>query len=443
MEKLPYETPSIVKHTNLLANKFGKSPSRRTLSHIDGVSVAELMERHGSPLFIFSEKRIRARIREAKRAFGTRYPKVQFSWSYKTNYLDAICRIFHDEGSFAEVVSEMEYEMALRLQMPPERILFNGPYKPTHILKRALQDGARVHIDHMDELYDAERVAEEAGQQYEVTLRLNMDTGIYPRWDRFGFNLDNGDAMSAVQRIVAGGKLRVTGLHCHIGTYVMEPNAYNIAATKVAALARRIEDETGTPIATLDLGGGFASPATLHDQYSPGVDTAPRMDDYAEAITDALLSAGFSPQRMPTLILETGRALIDEAGYMAASVVANKRLADGTRAMIIDAGVNALFTSFWYRHNISPVSDEGGIAETTVVYGPLCMNIDVVVPAVQLPHLAPGRAVVLHPVGAYNVTQWMQFITLRPAVVLIRDNGDAVIIRRRETIDDVKAPECP
>ena len=95
--RLPYEKPTIIKHTSGgLANKFGRGSSRKSLSRIDGVAVTELVERFGSPLFVFSEHRQRQLYREAYRAFSVRYPRVQFAWSYKTNYLDAVCRVFED-----------------------------------------------------------------------------------------------------------------------------------------------------------------------------------------------------------------------------------------------------------------------------------------------------------------------------------------------------------
>ncbi len=438
MTKQAYEKPTIIKHTGGLANKFGRGISRRTLSRIDGIPVTSLIEEHGSPLFVFSEHRIRQRYREAYRAFSLRYPKVQFSWSYKTNYLDAICRIYHDEGSWAEVVSEMEYEMARRLGIPGDKILFNGPYKPKPALARALDEGAKVHLDHYEELYQAEQIAKEHGKKYPVSIRVNMDTGIHPRWDRFGFNYDNGEALDAALRLHTGGHLYLDGLHCHIGTFILEPDAYRQAASKLAALAKEVRNKTGMPISYIDVGGGFASRSTLHEQYAPGTDSSPPIDDYAEAVTSALLEAGFGADEMPTLMLETGRALIDDAGFMLTRVVGNKRLADGRRAMVIDAGVNVLFTSFWYRHDVLPVIDRGGMLEETVVYGPLCMNIDIVRPSVHLPPLEVDDALVIRPVGAYNVTQWMQFIRLRPKVVLIGTEGQVDLIREAETVDTIK-----
>lgn len=438
MSKLPYEKPSIVKHEENIADKFGRSVSRRTLSRIDGVLVEDIIERHGTPVFVFSEHRLRQKYREAHRAFSLRYPKVQLAWSYKTNYLDAVCSIYHQEGAWAEVVSEMEYGMARRLGIASQNIIYNGPYKPTESLRTALSEGAHVHIDHYDELYQAEKIAKELGRKIGVSIRINMDTGIYPRWDRFGFNMDSGEALDAARRIHAGGALHLHGLHCHIGTFITDPSAYGKAASKMVELVKRLRQENGTKIEYLDLGGGFSSRATLHEQYGNGSDNAPALDDYAEAITSALLAANFHQSEIPTLILETGRALVDEAGFMLTRVVGNKRLANGTRSIIIDAGVNLLFTSYWYRHDVLPTVDRGGMLENTMIYGPLCMNIDVVRPSVLLPPLETGDALVIRPVGAYNVTQWMQFIRLRPPVLMIGQNGEIDVIRKAESIDDIK-----
>jgi len=441
MTRLPYVRPTIIQHLSGLANKFGHAPSRRSRDRIDGVHVDELLERFGSPLYVFSERQLRERYREVHRAFTLRYPKVQLCWSYKTNYLDAICRIFHQEGAWAEVVSDIEYEMARRNGIPPEHILFNGPYKPLPALRSAIEEGARIHLDHADELYAVEQIAKDLGRRVPVSLRVNLDAGIQPRWDRFGFNLDSQEARIAIRRMHAGGHLVLEGIHTHIGTFILDPQAYGRAATKIAKLALEVREKSGIAIRYIDMGGGFASRATLHAQYAPGRDVTPPISDYAEAISSALLSAGFPQEELPTLMLETGRALVDEAGYMVSRVVANKRLASGARALVIDAGLNLLLTSLWYRHDVLPVLDRGGLMEETVVYGPLCMNIDVVRPSVLLPPLEVGDAVVVHPVGAYNVTRSMQFIRLRPACVLLGPEGQIDVIRREEVLDDVKRVE--
>ena len=115
--KPKYERPIIVRHSLAGMNKFGATPAIRTITLIDGVRVSELVETYGSPLFVFSERNLRERVRELRTQIGRRLPSFDLAWSYKTNYLGAICKVFHQEGSLAEVVSGMEMRMA-RKEMP-------------------------------------------------------------------------------------------------------------------------------------------------------------------------------------------------------------------------------------------------------------------------------------------------------------------------------------
>jgi diaminopimelate decarboxylase len=265
-----------------------------------------------------------------------------------------------------------------------------------------------------------------------------MDTGIYPIWDRFGFNYENGEAWDAINRIMLDKNLELAGLHTHIGTYILSVDAYRKAMTKLADLAYRTEKKHGISLRYLDIGGGFASKNTLKGAYYQGRDMVPGFDEYAEAITGAIVNSEINPARLPILILETGRALIDDAGYLLGTVVANKRLSDGRRATIFDAGVNILFTSFWYELEVHPARPTSDHLEETTIYGPLCMNIDVIREAIAFPLLKKGDNFVIKRVGAYNMTQWMQFISYRPRVILIDPNGRMHIIREAENLDSIR-----
>lgn len=435
MTKLRYERPIIKPLNTGVTNKFGAQSGFIPHTHIDGVAVKDLIAEHGSPLFVISEKTLRDTYRKAKSAFSTRYPNVQFAWSYKTNYMNAVCNVFHQEGSWAEVVSRFEYEKALHNGVSGDKIIFNGPDKTTDDHRTAIENGSPIHIDHLDELYSLIELSEETKKRPRVAIRINMDTGIQPMWDRFGFNYENGQAWDAINKIMHNKKLDLIGLHCHIGTYMLAAQAYGVAASKLADLALNIKKKFGHTIQYIDMGGGFASKNTLKGSYLSGSDVAPSFADYAEYISTALLNAGFETDELPLLILETGRALVDDAGYLLGTVLANKRLADGRRATILDFGVNLLFTSFWYEHTISPAQECSQYAEDAVLYGPLCMNIDVVRESVKLPPLNKGEQVVVHRVGAYNMTQWMQFIALRPRIVLIDLESKVHLVRDNENLE--------
>ncbi|MDI6745500.1 MAG: hypothetical protein QMD07_09020, partial [Thermodesulfovibrionales bacterium] len=109
--KKPYEKPFITRHHGGVINKFGELPISRVYDSIEGIKVTDLVAQFGSPLFVYSEGKMKAQHRRLIDAFTLRYPKVQHAWSYKTNYLKAVCATFHRMGSWAEVVSGMEYEM--------------------------------------------------------------------------------------------------------------------------------------------------------------------------------------------------------------------------------------------------------------------------------------------------------------------------------------------
>jgi diaminopimelate decarboxylase len=441
MEKVRYERPIIQKMNTGLMNKFGTRTEYEPVTHIESISVKNLIKDYGTPLFVLSEKQIRRNYQNATRIFKTRYPKVQFAWSYKTNYMNAVCQIFHQEGSWAEVVSGFEYEKALQNGVPGNKIIFNGPDKTDEQLVKAAQNNSLIHIDHFDELYSLIRLSEENNLKPRVAIRVNMDTGIYPKWDRFGFNFENGQAWNAITRIINSVNLDLVGLHCHIGTFMLAPSAYAIAATKLCELAWSIKEKYNKIIQYIDLGGGFPSANTLKGAYLPGSDTVPSIDQFADAITDVILQYGFKQEDLPLLILESGRVLIDDAGYLLGSVLATKRLSDGRRSTVLNFGVNTLFTAFWYDHKISPAQSFGSHTEEMVMYGPLCMNIDVVRESITFPLLQKGDNVVVHKVGAYNMTQWMQFITLRPNIVLIDNNNNTHVIRKAETLNDLQANE--
>ena len=441
MSKLSYERPFIQKLNTGTMNKFGTKTALQPVTQIDGVPIKRIIAEHGSPCYVISERTIRNTYKDALRAFKTRYPKIQFAWSYKTNYNNAVCNIFHQEGSWAEVVSMFEYEKAINNGVPGNMIIFNGPEKTKEHLIIAIENSSLIHIDHFDELYDLTEVAKTTSKRAKVAIRVNMDTGVYPMWDRFGFNYENGQAWNAINKIMAHEELDLVGLHCHIGTYMLSANAYAVAAWKLCDLSKNINEKWGKIIQYIDMGGGFATANTLKGSYLQGADIIPSIDDYAEAITSTVLNFGFKQQDLPTIFLETGRALIDDAGYLLGSVVATKRLSDGRRATIMNFGVNLLFTAFWYNHQISPAQDFSYHSEEMVVYGPLCMNIDCIRESINLPLLNRGDNVVVHRLGAYNMTQWMQFIHMRPRIVLIDMEGNLHVIKEQETTESMNSLE--
>lgn len=456
-DELGQGTPKAAADRNFYAR--GTHPA--ALSEIDGLQVEDLIRKFGSPLFVFSERDLKAKARRMREAFTSRYPHTSFAWSVKTNYLNAIVQVFRKQGWITEVVSDFEYDKMRKLGVPGEQIVFNGPHKPIPALERAAREGAIIQIDNWDELSHLEEVAAKLERPIDVGIRVWLDAGIRPIWSKFGFALANGEAERAAARVIANPRMRLHTLHCHIGTYILAPEAYRLTAQKLVALRDLIHHHHGHLVECLNLGGGFPSHSLLHGMAGPADTTIRPIEDYAEAITDVLNH--LPARKRPLLRLESGRALVDDAGYLLTTVVAVKGihrpvvaetdltgrdfkermiLGDESKVgYVVDAGINLLYTAAWYQFDVRPSRHVNAAAVPSRLYGPLCMAIDVIRENVDLPPLAAGDVLSLHPVGAYNAVQWMQFINYRPAVVMIGTDGKPELIRAREALADIEGPE--
>lgn len=442
-------------------NLLSRGTASEVLDMIDGAAVPDLLRDHGSPLFVFSETTLRSKLRHFREAFTSRYKKMSFAWSFKTNRLDAICKIMKDEGWTAEVVSDFEYQKARKLGYEGSEIVYNGPYKSRASLKTALEDGALIQIDNWDELAVVEELAKGLGGTFDVGLRVWVTTGHAPIWSKFGFSLLNGEAQQAARRIIRNAQFRLDTIHCHVGTYVLDPETYGVATQVLLGLRKELFDDTGHLVPCLNLGGGFPSNSLLHGMTGPAEVVIPPIEDYADAIVAELNSL---PKRdRPLLRLESGRFLVDEAGYLISTIVAIKGgprrdappetlssivvkeqmlLSDTARlSYVLDAGVHLLFTANWFAIQPFPDRRVNSPPVPTRLLGCLCMEIDVIRDHVDLPRLQTGDHLTFHPVGAYNFDQSMQFIHLRPAVVLIDEDRKVHQIRREETLADMESAE--
>jgi len=378
---------------------------------------AELAERFGTPLYVFDGERLAAEARAFRAAWG---PEAAVAYSMKANPLLGITARLHRAGCWADVASGFEYRAARRAGVPGERIVFNGPLKRPDELRRALGEGATVIADGAEQVRDIARLAAAAAPAARVGLRL-VPPDRAGR-DRFGMP---ARAAPAAARLLARAGLPLTGLHVHLGAYQLGPLPasgppvhgvtvqYPVPVERFARAARHLREtaERTGGIAWLDLGGGWPAAAGLAE--------------YRSAVREAL-----GPAALP-LVLEPGRALVRDAGWLLVRVVARR----GPGAAVVDAGVTQVPCVLWKRSPVTAAAPRPGRERPTDLYGPLCLQHDALAREVPLPPLRVGDLVWIGQAGAYAMAQASPFIHLRPGAVMV-EGGRAALLRARETDDE-------
>jgi diaminopimelate decarboxylase len=439
----PYEPPLLEPLPFLAVGKHGARNIHAASSQTDGIDYQALQREYGSPLYVISEDRLRQDFRAFRQTFTRPGIDTRVAYSVKTNYLPAVCSILFEEGGWAEIVSGMEYELVRALGVPGEEVIFNGPHKTHEELTRALSEDAIVNIDNFDELAAVEQIADSINVQARIGIRVSFRYGMRP-WTKFGFSDDNGDCQGALERIARHPKLQLELLHNHSGTFLLVHDVYANAADRLIDVARRARN-LGLAPTMIDMGGGFPSINTLKPSFDfPGGSSrgADYLMRYAEVICGRLQKARDLFGGKPKLILEPGRAIVDASTQLACTVVAMKDIAGQGRAVIVDAGTNLVPTACYYDHDIDTDESGGGqmddLEKPVGIYGPLCMQSDMLRERVLLPTLGVGDSLLVSNVGAYCHTQSSQFIQPRPATILLGPDGPE-LIRTRETWKDVFA----
>jgi diaminopimelate decarboxylase len=453
MKKRKYEAPNIelIQISTIGKHSILNMGTSSVFEEVDDIE--KLLNKYDSPLFLLSEKKLRSKYNEFKDAFTEEGIETIIGYSYKTNYLPALCSILKQEGAWAEVVADMEYKLARSLNIPGSRIIFNGCYKTETELNKAVSEDALINIDSFNELELLDRVAGSLGKKARTGIRINFVMGNMP-WTKFGFNYESGEAKEALEKISKKKNIKFEAIHNHSGTFNVDPKMYSKSTRIIIELAEYAK-KLGLNTKIIDVGGGFPSSNKLKPQYDiPGGSkyNENTLQQFSSAIMNHLKKAKHLFNKgKPILILEPGRAIVDEAMQLISKVVSKKKDANGNDSIVMDAGVNILPTAYWYdfepklanklngsNNNLNGKTKKNGSNYNGLVkmYGPLCMQIDSINESVNLPSVELGDVIVFSNVGAYNLTQSMQFIQTRPAVVLLGSNG-VELIRKKETWRDI------
>jgi diaminopimelate decarboxylase len=397
---------------------------------LGGIAASALLGEHGSPLVVYDEATLRAQAR----AYREAAPEAFVCYGTKAFPSVALLRIFAEEGLGADVSTLGEIRFAQQAGIPGERLVVHGNNKADDELRAAAEAGALVVLDSLEEI-ERSRDAGVERRLIRVTPGIEADTHEAIRTGHYGskFGLPPEDALEALRRLP-----EAEGLHVHVGSQLLDLGAALMAVDWMATFAARARAETGWELRTIDLGGGLGVP-TAPDE--------PRLEvgEFVTGLLEELQRAcGLQGLPLPQVILEPGRSLVARAGVTLYTVGSVKRAAAGTTWVAVDGGISdnprpALYGAR-YTALLANRSDEDPTG-TYAVAGKHCESGDLLIERVELPEPRRGDILAIPATGAYTLAMSSTYNAVpRPAVVLVRD-GEARVIRRRETIDDLLALE--
>jgi diaminopimelate decarboxylase len=416
--------------------------SERVSDALGGCDAVALAQAFGTPLVVLDEACVRAQMRRFRAAFDRQGWTASVTYAGKALLIARLAGIAHEEGLAIDVCSLGELLTALRGGVPPARCIMHGCFKTDDELRAAVERGVGlVVVDHRGEIERLDELAGQSSARVDVLVRLNPSIAARTHdaiqtsapASKFGFAIEDGQALAAVKRVLDSRGLRFRGLHCHLGSQIRELQTYVRAIDALAAFAADMVREAAAACEILDLGGGIAVGT------ESGV-AAPSPEAWADALFGAVderfVRGGLS---RPTLCVEPGRALVADAGTTLYRIGVRKRLPDGTDAVIVDGGMSdnprpALYHARYQAYLPKrPDAKPDGIYE---IFGRHC-ETDRLISAAPLPDPQPGDVLAVRGTGAYTYSMASNYNRFpRPAVVLAAD-GDARLIARRESIERV------
>jgi len=456
--------------------------------HIDGVDAVELALEHGTPLFVYSESRIRHNIDRLRKSASVIDCPLKICYAAKAMSTLGILRAVKDSGIDIEVNSGGELWKALKVGFTGEQIIFNGTSKEVWEIENAIEAGIyAIQVDSLFELSLIEETAKRLGKTANVSLRLvpEIETGTHSGLQtalltsKFGMMPD--EAFEAFRKYKDSAHVDLRGIHLHIGSQNPEPHAYADAFQMLFETLERIHKQTGTKLEHINLGGGFPVnylrdrthsaefPREQLEMFSADFEPSTAIGEAWKLVKNIAADGGTTEVLDGiTLLLEPGRSIISDAGVCLTTVRNHKeRPVNQTESairnpqsaidswLLTDAGFNILLsmeTYKWYYHLISAERPGENHDSPYKLAGPLCDGGDVYFDIEghgRLPdhRLLPenvdaGEVLALLNCGAYSLAQASQYNgRFLPPVILIRTDGSAELIRKRETFDDLIASD--
>ncbi|WP_029520267.1 diaminopimelate decarboxylase [Persephonella sp. IF05-L8] len=398
----------------------------------EDISVKDITAEYGTPVYIYSKKAIENKIKQYKEAFSG-YP-TQICYAAKANSNLSILKIFNKHGLGLDIVSGGELYRGLKAGFPPDKIVYAGVGKTDNELIQAIDTGIlSFNVESLMELDVLNELAGKLGKKANVSIRINPDVDpkthpyISTGMKKSKFGIDMEDAEEAFLKADKLPNLNLVGIHCHIGSQIMDVSPYKEAVEKTVELVLKLQKK-GINLKHIDIGGG------LGIKYKPE-DNPPHPKELAEVVIPAVRETGLK------LLIEPGRSLIGEAGILVSQVLFLKDKGD-KHFIIIDAGMNDLLRPAMYNayHHIISVEKKKEKLVADIV-GPICETGDFFALDREIDNVQRGDFLAVMSAGAYGFSMASNYNTRPRAAEVLIDGNRAYLIRERETYDYIVQPE--
>jgi len=411
---------------------------------IGGMDTVRLAQQYGTPLYVMDEQEIRKNCRAFTGGINKYYAgKGHVAFACKAFCCKEICRIADSEGLWLDVVSGGEMHTALSAGFPSQRLIMHGNNKPPVELAAAVEAGVgRIVVDNMFELELLDQLAKASGNRTKIQLRVKPGVDAHTHNSirtgqidsKFGFALETGEAMQAVEKSLSLPNLELAGLHCHIGSQIFDVAAFGEAARVMVNFTAKIKVDLGYEIQELNLGGGFGI------KYLPEQAFAP-YESYMETVSKIVFeTCNKHGIDVPVIILEPGRAIAGPAGITLYTIGAVKEIPNIRTYVTVDGGMTDNPRYILYGSKYEMLLAARAQAPKTKGYtvaGRCCESGDLLGLDVPLPAPNVGDIMAVLATGAYNYAMASHYNRLpNPAVIMVSD-GNARVIVKRESYEDL------
>ena len=406
-----------------------------------GADCVALAEQFGTPLYVTNENHVAGNFRRFEAALKQYTPAVQLLYAAKANENPVIMQTLAKEGAGADVFSLGELRAALEAGMAPEKLMFNGSSKTEADLRAAITHGIKISVDSVDELRQIDALTKELKTPVKIGFRVNPEINV-PTHPKIATGIKNSKfgipaemILDAYREALSMEYVTPVGMHCHIGSQILEVEPFAIACKVIMDVAAKIT-KLGVKLEFVDFGGGLGIPYHRFEEK----DAAPTPEEYAAVVMPVFLEGCKKAGIAPAFWVEPGRWMVGESTVLLTRVNSVKKV--HKTFVNVDAGFNILIRPAMYdsfhevmlanRAGEAPVEDR-----RFTVTGPICETGDILASERLLPEPKAGDLVAVLDAGAYGYAMSSQYNSRPRCAEVLVNGGDAELMRSAETFEDM------